>query len=121
MKDMPKVFWVLISAAILAGAAIGMIIYLFDPYKSGTLVFVLLFVSCFIFLSGLTIPGAYFYDLKRGLIEPHNLFWAGIKRGIILSLTPTIILLLQTLHVLTWWNCLLVLLIAVIVDMYFRK
>jgi hypothetical protein len=121
MKDMPRVFWVLISVAVLAAAAIGVIVYKFDPYKSGTLVFALLFVSCFILLSGLTIPGAYFYDLKRGLIEPNNLFWAGVKRGLVLSLTPTIILLLQTLHVLTWWNGLVLVLIAVIVDMYFRK
>lgn len=118
---MPKIFWILIGAAGLAAVAIGIIVYKFDPYKSSTIVFALLFVSCFVFLSGLTIPGAYFYDLKRGVIEAHNLFWASVKRGLIISLTPTIILLLQTLHVLTWWNCLLVLLIAVIVDMYFRK
>jgi len=118
---MPKVFWVLLSAAGLAAVAIGIIIFKFDPYKSGTLVFALLFVSCFIFLSGLTIPGAYFYDLRKGLIDANNLFWAGVKRGLVLSLTPTIILLLQTLHVLTWWNGLVLLLIAVIVDMYFRK
>ncbi|MFA5270141.1 MAG: hypothetical protein WC400_00790 [Patescibacteria group bacterium] len=121
MREMPKVFWVLLSAAVIAAVAVGIIIYKFDPYKSGTLVFALLFVSCFVFLSGLTIPAAYFYDLRRGLIEPHNLFWASVKRGLVIGLTPTIILLLQTLHVLTWWNGLLVLLIAVIVDMYFRK
>ena len=118
---MPKVFWVLLGASVVAIIAIGIIIYKFDPYRSGTLVFALLFVSCFVFLSGLTIPGAYFYDLNRGVVEANNLFWAGVKRGLILSLTPTLILILQTLHVLTWWNGLLVLLIAVIVDMYFRK
>jgi len=121
MKDMPRVFWALISAAILAAVAISIIIYKFDPYKSNTLVFALLFISCFIFISGLTIPAAYFYDLNRGLIEANELFWASIKRGLILSLTPTMILLLQTLHVLTWWNGLVLILIAVIVDIYFRK
>ncbi|MBN2585237.1 hypothetical protein JXA59_01120 [Patescibacteria group bacterium] len=118
---MPRIFWVLISAAVIAVIAVGVIVYKFDPYKSSSLVFALLFVSCFIFLSGLTIPGAYFYELKRGVLELNHLFWASIKRGLILSSTPTVILLLQTLHVLTWWNGLLVLLIAVIVDMYFRK
>jgi hypothetical protein len=121
MKDMPKVFWWMIGAAVVAAVAVGVIIYKFDPYKSGVLVFALLFISWFVFLSCLTIPGAYFYDLKRRTLEVGDLFWPGLRRGLTISLTLTIVLILQTLHVLTWWNGLLVLLIAVIVDMYFRK
>jgi len=121
MGQTPKSIWGMLAAAAVAAVAFAIIIQEFDPYNSSKLVFGLFFLSFFVMISGLTIASLYFYQLKRGLLDIVEGFNLVLQQGLIISITLTIGFILQTIHVLAWWNGLLILAIAVILSMYFKK
>ncbi|MBU1083019.1 hypothetical protein KKE14_01080 [Patescibacteria group bacterium] len=121
MGQAPKSIWGMLVAAAVAAAAFTIIIWKFDPYNSSRLVFGLFFFSFFIMVSGLIIPSLYFYQLKRGLLDITEGLNTILQQSLVISTTITIFFALQTIHVLSWWNGLLILIIAVILSMYFKK
>ena len=122
MGGMPlgKNLWGMWLAGIIALAAFGIIIWKFDPYNSHWGVFALLFASFFIFWAVVLISLTYSWYLKQGLLDFSGLFSSSLKLGIIGSVALTIGFLLQTIHVLTWWNGLMVAVIAFILGLYFK-
>jgi len=120
MEGLPKSLYGMIIAALIAIVAIVLIVINFNPSESSWVVFVMMFLSIFILLAGLSIPFFYFYRFKKGTLEVINIMPESIMRGLILSVVLTILLIMQTIHVLTWWNGLSVIVIAVILDMYFK-
>lgn len=120
-QQVPKALWGMIAAAVIAAAALVLIIGKFDPYVSDWPVFALLFFSVFILVNSLLISAIYFYRLRRGIVDVAELFSVSMRQGLIFGSTITGLFIGQTLHVLTWWNGLLVVAIAVILDMYLKK
>ena len=121
MSYIPKSLWGIIIATVVAGVAALLIIWNFDPNTSKVVVFILLFIAIFIFISGITIPMYFLYKHKKGVLDVSELMPESIQQGLILSFMITIFLILQTLHVLTWWNSLFIIVIAVILNMYFKR
>ena len=121
MSQTPKSLWGIIIAAIIAAASLGLIFWKFDPYTSGWPTFVLLFLSFFVLVSSLAVLSVYYYKRYKGVEDITQLLPLAIRIGLIISLVITILFILQTLHLLAWWNTLLLITIAVILDMYFKK
>ncbi|OGB74514.1 hypothetical protein A2V68_02795 [candidate division Kazan bacterium RBG_13_50_9] len=121
MEQVPRSLWGMIAAAVIAAAALALILWKFDPYSATWPVFTLLFLSFWVIASGAAIPAVYFYQLRRGAPNIKELFTQAWQRGLIIGCTVTTILALLVMHVLSWWNGLSVVVIAVILDMYFRK
>lgn len=115
-----KSLWGLWIACAIAAVAFGIIIGKFDPYHAHWGVFVLLFASFLIFWAGIFITLIYFWYLKQGLLDFSGLFSSSLKLGIISSVALTVFFLLQTIHVLTWWNGLMVAVLAFILGLYFK-
>lgn len=121
MGQTPKSIWGMLLAAMASAVAFSIIIWQIDPYNSSKLVFGLFFFSFFIMLSGITIALMYFYQLRKGILDVAEGFNMVLQQSLVISTTLTIFFILQTIHVLSWWNSLLILVIAVILSMYFKK
>lgn len=121
MSYIPKNLWGMVIAVIVAGIAASLIIWNFDPNTSKGVVFGLLFIAVLIFISGITISLYFLYKYKKGVLDVAELMPESIQQGLVLSFVITIFLTLQTLHVLTWWNGLSIIVIAVILNMYFKR
>ncbi len=121
MEGLPKSLYGMILAAFMAGVAMVLIISNFNPNESSWVVFAMMFLSILILLAGLSIPFFYLYKFKKGTLEIINIMPESVRQGLILSIVFTIVLIMQTIHVLTWWNGLSVIVIAVILDMYFKR
>ena len=115
-----KSLWGMWLAGIIALSAFGIIIWKFDPYNSHWGVFILLFASFLIFWAVVLTTIIYFWYLKRGLLDFSGLFSASLKLGIIGSVALTVFFFLQTIHVLAWWNGLMIAAIAFILALYFK-
>jgi hypothetical protein len=111
----------MLAAAAVAAVAFAIIVWKIDPYNSSKLVFGLFFLSFFIMTSGIIISLLYLYQRRRGVIDIIEGFNSILQQGLVISATLTIFFVLQTIHVLSWWNGLLILVIAVILSMYFKK
>ena len=107
-------------ACVIALAAFSIIIWKFDPYHAHWAVFALLFASWLIFWAGVFTSLIYFWYLKRGLLDFSELFSSSLKLGIIGSVALTAFFFLQTIHTLTWWNGLMIAVIAFILGLYFK-
>ncbi|MEA1909714.1 MAG: hypothetical protein U9M89_01655 [Patescibacteria group bacterium] len=123
MRGLPitKYLWGIWFAGILALAALILIIVNFDPYISDWPVFALLFASFFILTGALAVTLVYVVDIKRGAVDYPVLFSESVKLGIISSVAVTAILYLQMLHILTWWNSLIVIFIASILGIFTKQ
>lgn len=121
MGQTPKSIWGMLVAAMVAAVALAIIILKFDPYTSNWIIFGFLFFSFFVLTTGILVPILYFSGLKRQIIDMINWFNFTIRQSLIISITLTILFVLQTFHVLLWWNSLLILVIAVILSMYFKN
>ncbi|MFA5967103.1 MAG: hypothetical protein WC805_01115 [Patescibacteria group bacterium] len=115
-----KNLWGIWAASIIATIAFWIIIWKFDPYNSHWGVFALLFASFLIFWAGVLTSLIYFWYLKRGLLDFSVLFSSSLKLGIIGSVALTVFFFLQTIHVLAWWNGLIIAVIAFILALYFK-
>ncbi len=115
-----KNLWGIWLASLIATVAFWIIIWKFDPEHTHWAVFALLFASFLIFWAGVLTTLLYFWYLKRGLLDFSGLFSSSLKLGIIGSVALTAGFLLQTIHTLTWWNGLMVAVIAFILGLYFK-
>jgi len=121
MEQTSKNLWGIIIAAIIAAASLGLIFWKFDPYASGWFLFVLLFLSFFMLTSSVAVLGVYYYKQSRGIEDITRLFPLAVRTGLTISVVVTSLFVLQALHLLAWWNSLLLITIAGILDMYFKK
>ncbi len=121
MSYIPKSLWGMIIAAVISGIAGILIIWNFDPNSASGVVFILLFIATLVFVSGITIPMYFLYKHKQSVLDVAELMPESIQQGLTLSFVITILLTMQTLHVLTWWNSLSIVVIAVILNMYFKR
>lgn len=116
-----KHLWGIWVACVIATVAFIIIVVKFDPYTSHWAIFVLLFAGFLIFWGGVFITLLYMYYLKKGLIDFSGMFSSALKLGIIGSGALTVLFLLQTIHILAWWNGLIVVVLAIILGLYFKN
>ncbi|HCR42214.1 TPA: hypothetical protein DIV45_02535 [Patescibacteria group bacterium] len=116
-----KHLWGIWVASVIAAIAFWIIIWEFDPYTSHWVIFMLLFAGFLIFWGGVLTTLLYIYYLKRGWVDFSGMFSSALKLGIIGSGALTVLFFLQTIHILAWWNGLIVVVLAVILSLYFRN
>lgn len=116
-----KHLWGIWVACVIAIIAFVIIVIKFDPNTSHWAIFVLLYAGFLIFWGGVFITALYAYYLKKGLIDFSGMFSSALKLGIISSGALTALFLLQTIHILAWWNGLIVVVLAVILGLYFKN
>jgi len=121
MRQLSNNLWGMLIAAIISVAAIILVIWNFDPDISGWPIFILFFLACLIFLSAVSIMAYYFVKSRNSDISLGELMPESIRQGLIIGGALTILLILQSIHVLTWINGLSIIIIAVILSMYFKQ
>lgn len=96
-----------------------LILFYFDPNTAGGIGLVLFFVSLTCALSGLlTLLG---YVVRRYFIQDRLMvFNVALRQGVLLGLIVVGLLLLKALWVLSWWNAAMLVLAAIILEIYFR-
>ena len=116
-----KYLWGIWAAGIIALTAFILIVVKFDPYTANWPIFLLFFASFFIAAAAIAVTLIYIIGIKRGAVDFPNLFSEAVKLGIIISVAVTTLLYLQMLHILTWWNGLIVIIIAIILGVFTRR
>jgi len=116
---MPVISYLIGTAitTVLTATAWGLVLVYFDPVTAGPTALILFLVSL-----GVTISGAMaliLYALYRRLSVDRR-FWTAFRHGIIIGLAGIGILVLQWLHVLAWWNVLMVVVVGLLLEVYFK-
>lgn len=112
--------WGMRFSTILALAGWGLVVYFTDPQKSGILGQVLFYLSLFLGLSGLFILMLTKIHRKPEGNEVQFVYLGmSFRQGTLLALLSTILLIFQSLKVLTWWDGLLAVAAIFLVELYF--
>jgi hypothetical protein len=112
--------WGIRFSTVLALAGWGLIVYFIDPQKSGILGQILFYLSLFLVLSGLFILILTKIHRKREGAEAQFVYIGmSFRQGILLALLSTILLIFQSLKVLTWWDGLLAVVAIFLAELYF--
>jgi len=93
-----------------------------DPYNSTLLNFILFYLSFFIAASGLFILSGFY--LRKLIIRNKIVFRllkTSFRQGILVSLTLTSFLLLQSFRILNWWTGGVIVFLVIVFEIYFKK
>lgn len=111
--------WGMRVSLILSLAAWGIVVYYVDPEHSGKIGYLLFYLTLFLFLSALFIlilvPAK---RMARSEISSGQIS-ASFRQGIILSLLVVFLLFLQSFRALTWWDGLLAVAGALLLELFF--
>jgi len=111
----------IMSATLISIIAFLLVIYRLSPFGAGNETAIVLFhLSLFLALTGLlTILNFYLrLLLKIGPVYAYHLNIA-LRQGALLSIMVIIMLIFQSLRVLTWWDGLLLLIIISLIELFF--
>ncbi len=117
-------FFLLISflATLIGAGASALVITSLDPNQAGPLGFILLFLSLFVAISGLTSILGY---LIRRLLLPRTfatyLVRTSLRQGLIVSLFFLILLFLQLLRLYRWWIAIILLVLLLSLELVFSS
>ncbi|OGB73370.1 hypothetical protein A3K24_00630 [candidate division Kazan bacterium RIFCSPHIGHO2_01_FULL_44_14] len=110
----------LIGTAITTGLTIiawSLVLIYFDPTTVGYVGLVLFLISL-----GVTMVGGFtlvLYALYTRLTGAKR-FWTALRHGALLGLAGIGVLILQWLNVLAWWNIVMVVVIGLLLEVYFK-
>lgn len=108
----------MILATLLAWLGFFIIVNIFDPYQGEIVVFILFYFVLFLATLGtLSLIGFWLRKLwnrKRGIARV--MVSESFRQAIIFSLALVVALVLQANRLLSWWNLLLLVLIATIIE-----
>ena len=109
------------TAAILSLAVWVLVLRQIDPDSSGIAGKFLFFASTFLFLAGWLILFFTWLRKKIGGGEEVALTYLGIsfRQGIFIAFLAILLLLMQSLRVLTWWDSMLTVAGILLVELYF--
>lgn len=109
-------------AGLLAWVAWITVLYKFNPYESASIALAFFYLSLFIALSCTFTLAGYFFRLW---LYKNEIFYIHInislRQGVLLSLIAVSCLVLLMLKVLTWWSGTLLIVAAVLLELYFAS
>lgn len=111
----------MLVATLIAWLGLFMVVASFDPYQAGILVMIFFYLSFGLSILGsLTLLGFWLRKLFMRKKElSHNLVSESFRQAIIFSCVLVIALLLQSARLLTWWNIILIILAATMLEFIF--
>ena len=105
------------TTTVLALVAWGMVLWYFDPTTVGLLGLILFLTSFTVALSGILTLTIYAYFKAT---DPARRFWTALRQGATLGLAGAGVLVLQLLHVASWWNLIMIIIAVGLLEVYFR-
>lgn len=97
-----------------------LVLFYFDPLTSGLVGIILFFVSLGITSMGI-LTMVVFWIIKGSFLDkPIDAYTVALRTGILLGVVLISIMILQSLNVLSWWNTVMIVLVAVVLEIYFR-
>jgi len=110
----------LVSGTLLFLAAWLWVLVQFDPQNGGAWALILFFASLLGFLIGLFSLLFFYVRFKlKGADAAVHFMPRNLRQATILAIAIVVVLILQALQVLFWWNFLVVVLLALLIESYF--
>jgi len=107
-------------AALFGWGSLIIVIYKLSPFLSTKLAFSLFYSSLFISLSTSLALVGYFLRILRHKYEIYfSHITVSLRQGVLLSVMICVAVFFQSMRVLTWWDGVLLLLLAVFIEFYF--
>jgi hypothetical protein len=111
--------WGMRISLILSLAAFGLVIYYVDPQHSGLIGQFLFYLTLFLLLVGLFVL---ILSKLKGIAKSeksHMQMGIIFRQSVLLSLLSILLLILQNLRTLTWWDGLLAIAGILLIELYF--
>lgn len=112
--------WGMRTSTLVAAICLGLVIRYIDPIKDGLLGQVLFYVSLFFFVTGLA---TLFLFWIRRLFSKNETAYLNVgisfRQGLLVALAITAMFILQSLKLLIWWDAGLVIVAALLVELWF--
>jgi hypothetical protein len=100
----------------------GIILLAVDPMTADALVVAAFFTSIFLVLAGLAVPILFWGRTTAGNREVvFANFPIALRQGVLVASTLTVLLILQAVRALSWWDAVLVVAAAGFIELAFRS
>lgn len=113
--------WVIRLVTLVALGGLGLVIFYLDPAKIGLPSVAIGYLLIILFLTGML--SLFLFWLRRksisGEADQGELLGVSMRQAVIISLAVAIGLILQQFRVLAWWNMLLIVSGAFLLELYF--
>ncbi len=112
--------WGLRIGTVISFAAFCAVIFLTDPLDIGNIAFILFYLTFFLTISGLSvlILTWLWHKMARDMLTLGEIGMA-VRQGILIGVFATVLVGMQQMKVLLWWDALIVLGIVFLVELYF--
>ncbi len=112
--------WGLRIGTVISFTAFCAIIFLTDPLDIGNIAFILFYLTFFLTISGLSvlILTWLWHKMARDMLTLGEIGMA-VRQGILIGVFATVLVGMQQMKVLLWWDALIVLGIVFLIELYF--
>lgn len=115
-----KLFF-LFSITVFATASFVLDIFNYNPYKSDYWVFVSMFISLFLSLTGIGALAIFLVKIKITKSKNYSpILASSIRQGLLVALSIAILLVLQSLSLLDWWVGGPLVLAVILLELFFK-
>lgn len=115
-----KLFF-LFSITVFATASFVLDIFNYNPYKSDYWVFISMFISLFLSLTGICALAIFLLKVKTSKSKNYSpMLVSSIRQGLLVALSITILLVLQSLSLLDWWVGGPLVLAVILLELFFK-
>jgi len=112
--------WGLRIGTVISFAAFCAVIFLTDPLDIGNVAFILFYLTFFLVISGLSVLVLTWLRRKmaRDMLTLGEIGMA-VRQGVLIGIFITVIVGMQQMKVLLWWDALIILGIVFLIELYF--
>ncbi len=112
--------WGLRIGTVISFAAFCAVIFLTDPLDIGNIAFILFYLTFFLTVSGLSvlILTWLWHKMARDMLTLGEIGMA-VRQGILIGVFATVLVGMQQMRILLWWDALIVLGIVFLIELYF--
>ena len=112
--------WGLRIGTVISFAAFCAVIFLTDPLDIGNVAFILFYLTFFLVISGLSVLVLTWLwrKMARGMLTLGEIGMA-VRQGVLIGISITVIVGMQQMKVLLWWDALIILGIVFLIELYF--
>ncbi|RLC37875.1 hypothetical protein DRH29_00465 [candidate division Kazan bacterium] len=107
-------------ATLLTLVAFLLVLFYFDPTTAGLVGVILFFISLGATLMGLITLLLYLFVRRKFLENPIKAYTISLRGGILLGAILISAGILKSLGALNWWNTAMIILVALVLEIYFR-